>query len=157
MIEKSSADGMDFSPVITVLEGDFKMDKASATETDALDDSRQMSKGKPPRHVSSMQHITSSTTTTTSRLQVAVSAQDLDVCSLVMKSSPDEKTEFQPVYRSGSCAEQGAKQFMEDEHICIDDLVQHLGSSVDFSSLGAFYGVSECVIFKPYPKESLST
>lgn len=65
----------------------------------------------------------------------------MDVCSLVMKS-PDEKSEFLPVYRSGSCAEQGAKQFMEDEHICIDDLVEHLGASVDFSSLGAFYGVS---------------
>ncbi|XP_009141337.1 probable protein phosphatase 2C 27 [Brassica rapa] len=132
MIEKSSADGMDFSPLITVLEGDFNMEKASAVETDTLDDStKQMSKGKPPRHISSMQHITS---TTTSRLQ------DVDVCSLVMKS-PDEKSEFLPVYRSGSCAEQGAKQFMEDEHICIDDLVEHLGASVDFSSLGAFYGV----------------
>ncbi|KAL0740585.1 hypothetical protein Bca4012_082098 [Brassica carinata] len=130
---------MDFSPLITVLEGDFDMDKASATEADTLDDSKQMSKGKPPRHISSIQH--NITSTTTSRLQVAVSAQDLDVCSLVMKSSPDEKTEFLPVYRSGSCAEQGAKQFMEDEHICIDDLVQHLGASVDFSSLGAFYGV----------------
>ncbi|CAN7061722.1 unnamed protein product [Brassica rapa subsp. trilocularis] len=132
MIEKSSADGMDFSPLITVLEGDFNMEKASAVETDTLDDStKQLSKGKPPRHISSMQHITS---TTTSRLQ------EVDVCSLVMKS-PDEKSEFLPVYRSGSCAEQGAKQFMEDEHICIDDLVDHLGASVDFSSLGAFYGV----------------
>ncbi|CAH8389354.1 unnamed protein product [Eruca vesicaria subsp. sativa] len=118
---------MDFSPLITVLEGDFNMDNASSTVIDTLDDTKQMSKGKPPRHLSSIQHITS---TTTSRLE------DLDVCK-----STDEKSEFLPVYRSGSCAEQGAKQFMEDEHICIDDLVQHLGASVDFSSLSAFYGV----------------
>ncbi|KAF2569346.1 hypothetical protein F2Q68_00024525 [Brassica cretica] len=126
--------GMDFSPLITVLEGDFNMDNASSTETDTLDDSTKLmsSKGKPPRHLSSMQHLT---TTTTSRLQVAVTA-DLDVCK-----SPDEKSDFLPVYRSGSCAEQGAKQFMEDEHICIDDLVDHLGASLDSSSLSAFYGV----------------
>ncbi|XP_056845796.1 probable protein phosphatase 2C 27 isoform X2 [Raphanus sativus] len=99
------------------------------TETDTLDDTKQMSKGKPPRHLSALHHITS--TTTSSRLQVAVTA-DLDVCK-----SPDEKSVFLPVYRSGSCAEQGAKQFMEDEHICIDDL----GPSLDSSSLSAFYGV----------------
>lgn len=65
--------GMDFSPLITVLEGDFNMDNASSTETDTLDDSTKLmsSKGKPPRHLSSMQRIT---TTTTSRLQVAVTA-----------------------------------------------------------------------------------
>lgn len=68
-------------------------------------------------------------------------AQDVDVCNLVMKS-PDEKSEFLPVYRSGSCAEQGPKQFMEDEHVCIDDLVEHLGAAAECSSLGAFYGVS---------------
>lgn len=151
--------GMEFSPLITVLEGDFNMDNnASSTETDTLDDDTKLmsSKGKPPRHLS----------TTSSRLQVAVTAvilftpysfwilyfcnwdsndvigfllcdQDLDVCK-----SPDERSDFLPVYRSGSCAEQGAKQFMEDEHICIDDLVDHLGASLDSSSLSAFYGVS---------------
>lgn len=65
----------------------------------------------------------------------------MDVCNLFMKSL-DEKSEFLPIYRSGSCAEQGAKQFMEDEHVCIDDLVDHLGAAVECSSLGAFYGVS---------------
>ncbi|KAJ0240126.1 protein phosphatase 2C 27 [Hirschfeldia incana] len=125
--------GMDFSPLITVREGDFNMENASTTERDTLDDTKQMSKGKPPRHLSSIQHITS--TTTTSRLQAAVTA-DLDVCK-----SPDEKSDALPVYRSGSCAEQGAKQFMEDEHVCIDDLVQHLGASLDSSSTSAFYGV----------------
>jgi protein phosphatase 2C family protein 2/3 len=124
---------MDFSPLLTVLEGDFNKDNtSSATEIDTLenlDDTRQISKGKPPRH------LTSSAT----RLQLAANA-DVDVCNLVMKSL-DDKSEFLPVYRSGSCAEQGAKQFMEDEHICIDDLVNHLGAAIQCSSLGAFYGV----------------
>lgn len=157
---------MDCSPLIRVREGDFNTDGASTAEMDTLenfDDSKQTSKGKPPRHLSAI-------TSATSRLQVAVNmvsffilrilfcvclwdpnddvmigfclcVQDLDVCNLVIKS-PGEKPEFSPVYRSGSCAEQGAKQFMEDEHICIDDLVEHLGPALEFSSLGAFYGVS---------------
>ncbi|XP_022769417.1 probable protein phosphatase 2C 27 isoform X3 [Durio zibethinus] len=43
--------------------------------------------------------------------------------------------------RSGSCAEIGPKQHMEDEHICIDDLIGHLGTTAEFPSPGAFYGV----------------
>ena len=42
--------GMEFSPLITVLEGDFNMDNnASSTETDTLDDDTKLmsSKGKP--------------------------------------------------------------------------------------------------------------
>lgn len=69
---KNSVVGMDFSPLITVLEGDFNTDNASVAEVDTLenlDDGKQISKGKPPRHLSVMQHITS---TTTSRLQVVV-------------------------------------------------------------------------------------
>lgn len=61
---------MDFSPLIAVLEGDFNKDNASSTtEIDTLenlDDTKQISKGKPPRHLSAMQNITSTTT----RLQV---------------------------------------------------------------------------------------
>lgn len=66
-----------------------------------------------------------------------------DVNADVNKSSSEEKPEFLPVFRSGSCAEIGPKQYMEDEHICIDNLVDHLGSNVKFPSPGAFYGVSK--------------
>lgn len=52
------------------------------------------------------------------------------------------RSEFEPVFRSGCCAERGPKQFMEDEHLCIDNLATHLGSSADSASPGAFYGVS---------------
>lgn len=58
------------------------------------------------------------------------------------KSSSDEKAEFQPIYRSGSCAEIGPKQYMEDEHICVDNLIEQLGSVSEIPSHGAFYGVS---------------
>ena len=58
------------------------------------------------------------------------------------KSSPEDNTDFLPIFRSGSCAEKGPKQYMEDEHICIDDLIQHLGSSSNVPFTGAFYGVS---------------
>ncbi|KAG6501492.1 hypothetical protein ZIOFF_041373 [Zingiber officinale] len=44
--------------------------------------------------------------------------------------------------RSGNCSEIGPKLRMEDEHICIDNLVSHLRASVNFPSPGAFYGVS---------------
>lgn len=56
--------------------------------------------------------------------------------------SPDEKSEFVPVFRSGSCAERGPKQYMEDEHICIDNLAGHCGTMAGWPTSGAFYGVS---------------
>lgn len=31
---------------------------------------------------------------------------------------------------------------MEDEHVCVDNLVEHLGETSDFPLPGAFYGVS---------------
>lgn len=66
--EKNSAMSMDFSPLLTVLEGDFNKDNASsATEIDTLenlDDTKHISKGKPPRHL----------TSTATRLQVAANA-----------------------------------------------------------------------------------
>lgn len=52
------------------------------------------------------------------------------------------KSPFKPVFRSGSCAEKGPKQYMEDVHICIDNLPQHLGMIAGFASPAAFYGVS---------------
>lgn len=58
-----------------------------------------------------------------------------------MKSSSDLQSEFFPVLRSGSCAEIGKKPSMEDEHICVDNLVDHLGHIANVPSPGAFYGV----------------
>ena len=52
-----------------------------------------------------------------------------------------EPLQFVPSIRSGSFADIGPRRYMEDEHICIDNLVEHLGDPPDFPSPGAFYGV----------------
>lgn len=57
-------------------------------------------------------------------------------------SLSDLISSYKPIFRSGSCAEKGPKPYMEDEHICIDDLPQHLSDIPGFSSCAAFYGVS---------------
>lgn len=67
--------------------------------------------------------------------------QDLDVGVVVHKSSSEDKTEFLPVLRSGSCAERGPKDYMEDEHVCIDNLCDHLDAVAELPTPGAFYGV----------------
>lgn len=54
----------------------------------------------------------------------------------------NENLEFVPAFRSGCCAERGPKQYMEDEHICIDNLVDYLDDNRNCPFPGAFYGVS---------------
>ncbi|XP_062143859.1 probable protein phosphatase 2C 49 isoform X2 [Alnus glutinosa] len=49
--------------------------------------------------------------------------------------------QFVPSIRSGSFSDIGRRRFMEDEHICIDDLSSHLGSSFKFPKPSALYGV----------------
>lgn len=60
-------------------------------------------------------------------------------------SPSDGNSTFVPIFRSGSCSEIGSKSYMEDEHICIDDLLEHLGATANFPSPGAFYGVCNLV------------
>ncbi|XP_072963706.1 probable protein phosphatase 2C 27 isoform X2 [Typha angustifolia] len=92
--------------------------------------------GKPPRHLSMIRHCMSS-----ARI-VGSTDIDVEVRSLSLTNSPTEElSSFLPVFRSGSCSEIGPKPFMEDEHVCIDNLVEHLGASAGFPSPGAFYGV----------------
>lgn len=67
--------------------------------------------------------------------------QESEFRALGITSPPNGKSDYLPVLRSGSCAEKGPKQYMEDEHICIDNLVEQLGGLADFPSPGAFYGV----------------
>ncbi|KAM7253311.1 hypothetical protein ACFE04_025929 [Oxalis oulophora] len=123
------AAGMDFSPPV-ILEGGYSKDNAPALDnddTENLSNLKQLTSGsRPPRHISVIRHSVS----TVRLLPMA----DLDLDS-------DEKSEFIPVLRSGSCAEKGPKQYMEDEHVCIDDLIQHLDATEDLPSPGAFYGV----------------
>lgn len=99
-------------------------------------DARHSKPGKPPRHISMMRHCVSS-----ARLVEASTELELEISGVSLNPSADGQSEFLPVFRSGSCAEIGPKRNMEDEHICIDDLVDHLGSPPNFPSPGAFYGV----------------
>ena len=60
-----------------------------------------------------------------------------------MISPTDVRTGFLPVFRSGSCAEIGPKSYMEDEHVSVDNLIEHLeGRAAGIPAPGAFYGVS---------------
>ncbi|PKA48123.1 putative protein phosphatase 2C 27 [Apostasia shenzhenica] len=95
----------------------------------------QMKIGKPPRNISVIRHCASSV------LLVDSAEIDLDREPASLPSLLDGQAKFLPTFRSGSCSEIGPKTSMEDEHICIDNLVDHLGSGADFPAHGAFYGV----------------
>ncbi|PON90490.1 Protein phosphatase [Trema orientale] len=130
--------GMDFSPPYTLSEGGYNKDNVSSMEDETsenLNTIKQNTNGRPPRHLSVMRHTMSSI-----RL-LATADLTLDFGIIANKSPSDEKSAFLPIFRSGSCAERGPKQYMEDEHICIDDLVEHIGDTPQFPSPGAFYGV----------------
>ncbi|KAM1909270.1 hypothetical protein ACFX13_038048 [Malus domestica] len=133
----SMAAGTEFSPPSSVLEVGCNKDNAAALEgevSDSLSDLKQMTNRRPPRYSSALRHSVSSVGHLT--------ADDLlDDDSVSTKSPSNQKSRFLPVFRSGSCAERGPKQYMEDEHVCIDNLIDHFGETDDFSSPGAFYGV----------------
>ncbi|XP_022857529.1 probable protein phosphatase 2C 27 [Olea europaea var. sylvestris] len=130
------AAGTDFSPLFTTVEGGYNSDdNVAAAEKDGIDDLRKSSNGKPPRNLSVARHSMNTTTL------VSPSNLDYDLGVIEIKSPSDVNSSFIPVFRSGSCAEKGPKPYMEDDHICIDNLPQHLGEIAGFPSLGAFYGV----------------
>ncbi|KAL5698676.1 protein-serine/threonine phosphatase [Ranunculus cassubicifolius] len=103
--------------------------------SEAVDNSKQTNIGKPPRDPLVMRHCMSST-----RLAEA-SESDSETYCRGLKSPSDVKSGFLPVFRSGSWEEIGPKSYMEDEHICVDNLREHLGATADVPSPGAFYGV----------------
>ncbi|XP_021863184.1 probable protein phosphatase 2C 27 [Spinacia oleracea] len=130
------AAGAEFSTTFTIIEGSYNKENASKIKDDeCLDDLKQTSNAKPPRHISVVRHSMGSITLTPA---VEMDSDDGSLCS---KTASEGKSGFLPVYRSGSCAEIGPKQYMEDEHVCIDNLREHLGASDDFPCLAAFYGV----------------
>ncbi|OEL35915.1 putative protein phosphatase 2C 27 [Dichanthelium oligosanthes] len=94
--------------------------------------------GKPPRHhLTSIRHCASS-----ARIAAASTEFELDSGTLSLISRTDIRLGFLPVFRSGSCADIGPKSYMEDEHVCVDNLVEHLGlRGPGIPAPGAFYGV----------------
>lgn len=64
------------------------------------------------------------------------------ISDVILDVTIDETAiEFIPSIRSGSFADIGPRRYMEDEHICIDDLSMHLGALLRCPSPSAFYGV----------------
>ncbi|KAF8377457.1 hypothetical protein HHK36_030835 [Tetracentron sinense] len=132
------AAGTDLSHQFTVLEGGYSKDNVSIVEDENFETSeslKQMKIGKPPLNLPVLQHCVNTAQ------MVATADLELDIEIARIKSPSDEKSGFLPVFRSGSCSEIGPKQYMEDEHICIDNLLEHLGATADCPSPGAFYGV----------------
>ncbi|KAM5573895.1 putative protein phosphatase 2C 27 [Rosa sericea] len=130
------AASMDFSPPTTIFEGVCYNDNMSALEDDDenINGLKHIANGKPPRHLSVMRHSLSS-------MRMLAPEDLLEVGVVASKSPSNEYSNFLPVFRSGSCAERGPKQYMEDEHVCVDNLVEHLGETSAIPSPGAFYGV----------------
>lgn len=58
------------------------------------------------------------------------------------KAEAEGLSGFLPVFRSGSYSDIGPKPYMEDEHICIDNLRDY----VVLLSPGAFYGVCNLTV-----------
>ncbi|KAJ6678282.1 PROTEIN PHOSPHATASE 2C 47-RELATED [Salix viminalis] len=104
----------------------------SAMDDEKDENLNQLSSGKPPRNVKMVRHCSSSAFFTDFESEIGI---------LGLVSPSSENPVFLPIFRSGSWSEKGPKQYMEDEHICVDNLHEHLVTSADLPSPGAFYGV----------------
>nr|GLL37140.1 probable protein phosphatase 2C 27 isoform X1 [Ipomoea trifida]GMD40329.1 probable protein phosphatase 2C 27 [Ipomoea batatas] len=124
----------EISHAFTVLEGSYNNKDNTPTSNNELQVKSEPS-GKPPRHLSTVRHSISSA------MLVASADLDFDYGVKEAQCPSKGKPSFIPVYRSGSYAEKGPKQYMEDEHIRIDHLLEHYGETAGFTSSGAFYGV----------------
>ncbi|RZC67406.1 hypothetical protein C5167_011099 [Papaver somniferum] len=136
--------GTEFSPPFPILEsgsGFIKEHGGSSTIEDESSDVlgealKQIKISKPPRHLSGLRHCMSSAVLVASELELDTQRSGVRSCA-----DGDDSSSFIPVVRSGSCSVQGpVKRQMEDEHICIDNLLEH-DTALDFPSPRAFYGV----------------
>ncbi|PWA94329.1 Protein phosphatase 2C [Artemisia annua] len=128
----------EFSRGYVILEGGLSKDHVSVGEEEILQNSdrlKHMGVRKPPRHVSGVRHSISTATL------IPLTNPEFGLGNISVRPVTDGKTDFLPVIRSGSCAEKGPKQYMEDEHICIDNLLEFIDGTEGLPSPGAFYGV----------------
>ncbi|KAJ8538203.1 hypothetical protein K7X08_014743 [Anisodus acutangulus] len=119
----------DFSPPFAIVEGGYSKENTSAVKDELLDGSNELKKtiDKPLRDLSAA--------------VVADTDLDSEITKKGFQQPSKGQSNFEPVFRSGSCAEKGPKQYMEDEHICIDDLLIHVDEIAGSTSPAAFYGV----------------
>ncbi|XP_072988001.1 probable protein phosphatase 2C 47 isoform X1 [Typha latifolia] len=130
--------GAEFSPPLTMLDSPYGHEENGSSpgckDRESVDKKKEMKVGKPPRH---LPHVHRAST-----VRFAGSTDfDFEFGSLDLTSPQEGQSGFLPVFRSGSCSEIGPKKYMEDEHICVDNLVEYLGGPKDFPAPGAFYGV----------------
>ncbi|GMY05269.1 probable protein phosphatase 2C 27 isoform X1 [Fagus crenata] len=131
------AAGTEYQPPLSMLEEGYRKGNVTPMRNDNLEtaeSTKVVNIGKPPRHLPKIRHCKSST-------QLAEVELDNEIVSTESESPSDCNSMFVPVFRSGSCSEIGPKPYMEDEHICIDNLFEHLGETAQFPSPGAFFGV----------------
>ncbi|KAL1535172.1 protein-serine/threonine phosphatase [Salvia divinorum] len=136
------AAGTELTHPFTIVESDCSNDNSSEVSevkdvivSDNSEELPQTVNGKPPRHLSVVRHYLGT--------DALMPPSELDSYLGVtgVKSPADLISSYTPIFRSGSCAEKGPKPYMEDEHICVDDLPQYLSDVSGFSSGAAFYGV----------------
>ncbi|KAJ0968999.1 hypothetical protein J5N97_021876 [Dioscorea zingiberensis] len=134
------AAGADFSPTFTMLDGAYRskenVSSINGEDPSTVETLKDMKVRKPPRQLPVIRHCVSTTWLSCS--------PNLEFGLWYPPGLPTlsgEETKFLHMFRSGSCSEIGPKQRMEDEHIRIDNLVDHLGTAVNFPSPCAFYGV----------------
>ncbi|XP_072967452.1 probable protein phosphatase 2C 27 [Typha angustifolia] len=126
----------DLSTPLAILDGKcMGKENGSLSDANNIEDAEEVKSRKPPRHGTLMRHCAS-----TARLEDAGKI-DLGIGNLCLQSDSPGPPGFLPVFRSGSCTDIGQKKFMEDEHICVDNLIDHLGVLARIPSPGAFYGV----------------
>ncbi|KAJ6794159.1 putative protein phosphatase 2C 47 [Iris pallida] len=85
--------------------------------------------------------ISAVVTEAVSQPTVVGAASQLDLPTLDGTSNVSADLQFVPSIRSGSFSDIGPRRYMEDEHICIDDLSGHLGSLICCPTPSAFYGL----------------
>ncbi|XP_015073491.1 probable protein phosphatase 2C 27 isoform X1 [Solanum pennellii] len=127
----------DFSPPFAIVEGSYSKENTSAVKDELLEESNELktTSDKPLRDPSVVQYSVNSTAL------VGDTDLDFEITEKGFRHPSEGQSNFEPIFRSGSCAEKGPKQYMEDEHICIDDLIIHVNEIAGSTSPAAFYGV----------------
>ncbi|KAF3670602.1 putative protein phosphatase 2C 47 [Capsicum annuum] len=137
-MEEMMAPGTNMSPPCNgEIENGFCKGNMSAIEEnqDVSDSLSQPNAGKPPRNHAGMRHCISQASLE------AATALEPNPIMLGPKSSSSDNFAYVPIFRSGSYSEIGPKHYMEDEHISVDNLREHVGGSKGLLSPGAYYGV----------------
>ncbi|KAL4572623.1 hypothetical protein LXL04_019403 [Taraxacum kok-saghyz] len=131
--------GTDVLPQCTSLENGYSKECVPPMEEDDepedSDNINQPKAAKPPRNYQPMRHCISQA------MLAGTSDSKSTTEGTGIKSPQNERSQYSPIFRSGSCSEIGPKPYMEDEYVCVDNLREHVDAQQDNTLHGAFYGV----------------